>query len=77
MPRKNRPILAPKPNLQATSCLSKRRYASKKQAQTAADKRMLLSQDLELNIYAPIYFTDPITLGYRKAPTFDASCSVS
>ncbi|MCA9342216.1 hypothetical protein KC945_02315 [Candidatus Saccharibacteria bacterium] len=51
MPRKNRPILAPKPNLQATSCLSKRRYASKKQAQTAADKRMLLSQDLELNIY--------------------------
>ncbi|MEO7904430.1 MAG: hypothetical protein ABIR91_01400 [Candidatus Saccharimonadales bacterium] len=50
MPRRNqRPIHTPFHFV--SNCQSKRRFATEKQAQDAADHQMLIDMDLELSVY--------------------------
>lgn len=50
MPRKNN--TTPRPSFHfASSCQQKRRYATEKIAEAAADTQMLLNYDLQLSVY--------------------------
>lgn len=51
MPRRNQQIQYIRPNLNVSTCDSKRRFVNQKNAVEAAEYQMLIKNDLELDVY--------------------------